>query len=354
MLRTFSITEQVATHLRAELRRGRWRERMPGRDQLATELGASPRTVQGALELLQKEGLLQPQGAGRQRRITLGGAPRANSLRIQILLYEQASRSKEYIVDLRHKLDEAGHEAAFSAKSLQELGMDPERVARYVKQTPADAWVVVSASLDVLRWYAHQPVPAFALFGRNTEVPLAGTGPRKSPAMMQAVRHLIGLGHRRIVMMSREERRKPHPGFLEKVFLAELEAQGIPTGPYNLPNWGNTMEDFHAGLDTLFRVTPPTAMLCSTSPLFIAAERHLARRGIVAPRDISMICLDPDPVFAWCRPAISHISWSSDAVVRRVVRWVRNVVRGRSDRRSMPVPARFIEGGTIGPVPPRR
>ena len=353
-LKTYSITEQVTNHLREEIHSGRWQEWMPGRDHLACELGASPRTVQGALEALEKEGLLRRQGAGRQRLITLREAPRSRALRVRILLYEKASRKIDYLVDLRHQLEEAGHNAVFAEKTLQDLGMNPERVARFVKQHPADAWVVVSASREVLGWFAEQPVPAFALFGRLKEITLAGTGPGKSAVVAEAVRRLVELGHQRIVMLSREERRKPQPGFVEKAFLNELEARGIATGSYNLPNWGNTMEEFHVGLNSLFHVSPPTALLCSYAALFIAAEKHLALRGIVAPRDISMICLDPDPAFDWCQPAVSHISWDSDPVVRRVIRWIDNVARGREDNRNSPTLAKFIEGGTIGPVLARR
>lgn len=324
---------------------------MPGRDQLATDIGASPRTVQGALEILENEGLLKKQGAGRQRLITLKETLRVSALRVRILLYEKASRKLDYLVDLRHQLEEAGHNSAFADKTLQDLGMDPVRVARFVEHTEADAWVVVSASREVLEWFAHQEIPAFAFFGRLKQVPLAGAGPGKSAVVAEVVRRLVGLGHRRIVMLSREERRLPEPGFVERVFLDELAAQGIATGTYNLPNWGNTMDEFHVGLDALFRVTPPTALLCSYAALFIAADRHLALRGIVAPRDVSMICLDPDPAFAWCQPAVSHISWDSAFIVRRAMRWVQNISQKKDDRRSTITPATFVEGGTIGPAP---
>ena len=37
-------------------------------------------------------------------------------------------------------------------------------------------------------------------------------------------------------------------------------------------------------------------------------------------------------------------------VVRRVVRWVNNVARGKNDRRQTLTKAEFVEGGAIGPV----
>jgi DNA-binding transcriptional MocR family regulator len=47
---------------------------MPGRDELVKALGVSGKTVELALDLLEKEGLLVSQGPGRRRRISLAGA----------------------------------------------------------------------------------------------------------------------------------------------------------------------------------------------------------------------------------------------------------------------------------------
>lgn len=79
----------------------------------------------------------------------------------------------------------------------------------------------------------------------------------------------------------------------------------------------------------------------------------LARRGILAPEHVSLICIDPDPGFAWCKPSIAHTYWDSHPLIKHVCRWVNNVARGRSDLRQTATPAQFVEGGTIGPVPKR-
>jgi hypothetical protein len=59
----------------------------------------------------------------------------------------------------------------------KELRMDVKRVGRMVRQTATDAWVVGAGSREVLEWFAAQPLPAFALFGRRDGLPLAGVGP---------------------------------------------------------------------------------------------------------------------------------------------------------------------------------
>lgn len=104
-------------------------------------------------------------------------------------------------------------------------------------------------------------------------------------------------------------------------------------------------------LDSLFKHTPPTALLLDEPSLFVAARDHLARKGVIAPRDISLACCDYDPLFDWCIPAVTHIAWQPRPVLARVVKWAGNVGRGKEDKRTNPTKARLVSGSTIGPVP---
>jgi len=153
-----TITEQVSTYLREELLRGRWSGEMPGQKQLAKLLGVSGQTVELALGLLEKDGILVGQGTGRRRKIVLPEGHTPPALRVGILVCDSADQ--DFIVDLRHLLERAGHVPFFPDKTLIDLGMDVRRVSRLVQKTKADAWVVVSASREVLngsRRRRHRP-----------------------------------------------------------------------------------------------------------------------------------------------------------------------------------------------------
>lgn len=350
-LKLLSHVDQVTEYLRNEIRRGRWGDSMPGGFALKDQLGTSHSTVELALKQLEKEGLLLAQGAGKSRRIVMPKNIAPSTLRVAIFNYEAEDRKVDYLLDLMHQLRVAGHSSFFASKSLIELGMDPKKVANFVNKNKADAWVVCAASRPVLEWFSKQPFPVFGLFGRVTHVPIASTRPQKIPAMREAVQKLISFGHRRIVFLTRGEHRKPTLGLQEQEFLNELEAHGIPTGPYNLPDWEESRAGFRRVIESLFGHTPPTAILMDTSLLMIAALQHFTRLGIQSPRDVSLVCMDPDLASAWCDPVISHISYDSSPWLRHVVRWANNVARGKDDRRKSYPLATFVEGGTIGPVP---
>jgi DNA-binding LacI/PurR family transcriptional regulator len=351
MIRVLSAVEQVAGRLREELLREHRCGLMPGVDRLAVDLGVSRKTVEAALQMLEREGLLVPQGVGRRRRIELpAGEKSAHGLRVAILLNEPIDRRLDYMAEVEHKLLKAGQTAFYPDKCLSDLGMDPRRVARMVEQNEADAWVVLGGSSGVLAWFAAQQVPAFALFGRRRGLPLPGVGPDKPPAMAAATRALIHLGHRRIVLLARVGRRLPEPGATERAFLGELAAAGISPSAYHLPDWEVSIKGFHTRLDSLFRLTPPTALIIQEAAFYVAALQFCANRGLRVPQDVSLVCTDADPAFLWCQPSVAHIRWDSRPVVRRIVRWAANVSCGHEDLRQTLTPAEFVPGGTIGPV----
>ncbi len=346
-IRVLGVSEQVAAHLRGEIRKGTWGDLMPGGDRLARDLGVGRSTIDVALKQLETEGLLVPQGTGRRRRIAVTDGHAGNQLRVRILPYDRLDLSGSFH-EVLHRVQAAGHAAEYTAQSLVELKMDVRRVVRLVAGTPADAWVVIGGSQEVLASFAKGPVPAFALVGRMRGVPIAGVKPDKITAQRDVVRRLVELGHSRIVKLVMPERVHPVPGLLEQAFLGELRALGIPTGPYNLAVWNGERAGFHERLESLFRHTPPTALFLDAPDLFLAAQHHLARRGIIAPEHVSLVSNDPDPYFEMLDPPVSHIDWSFDAITRHMLRWLKQVACGRADLRQSFVKATFVEGNTIG------
>lgn len=349
--RLLSHPEQVAGHLRAEILKGRWSGTLPGADRLGREMGVNHTTIDAAIQLLESEGILRNQGVGRPRLISLPENFSAPSLRFGLLAYEQSDLQLNYIVELQHQLQEAGHTITICPKSLLELRMNVSLVARAVGKTQADAWIIQSGSSEVLEWFSRHTTPGFALAGRRRGVNIAGTGPDKIPAARAAIRRLFNLGHRRVVMITRADRRIPHPGQMERSFLHELQSLGMPTSSFNLPDWDDSTDGLYRLLDSLFQVTPPTALIIDEAPLYLAVELHLARLGFFAPADVSLLCLDPSPSFKWHRPSVSHIRWESRPLIAQLLKWAESVALRKDDRKQTFTKAHFIEGGTIGPAP---
>lgn len=350
-----SISQQAVDRLRQEILHGRWSETVPGRQSLAEELGLNEKTVEVALEQLEREGLLENQGPGRRRRIVSNIKLKPTALRVAYLEHSPEDKGEAYMLSLTHQLQAAGHDPFYADKTLTELGMKPSPIARMVKQTQADAWLVCSASRDILEWFANNDIACFALFGSMDDLPLAGAKPDRVKSQTQATRRLLELGHRRISFLCRHQNRHPMPAIGLRAYLTELEAAGITTGNFHLPEWEESAEGLMRILDSLCDgPTPVTALFLDEPFLYHAACNHLIRRGLRIPEDISLICTDGHQTFRWCRPSVAHIEWDSRPIVRRVLRWADNIAKGKSDLRQSHTKASFISGGTIGPVNKKR
>jgi DNA-binding LacI/PurR family transcriptional regulator len=345
----------VADHLKEQIRIGRWTDVIPGENLLVTQLQIGRDTARAALALLEEEGLVVSDGPGRRRRIVEGrSVSRIRKLRLRILPFDKQTKEVVVVSTLLAELQEAGCDVDFASKSLHELGMDVGRVARLVTKEPADAWITCACARPINEWFSAQPFPTLALFGRIRGLPMAAAAPALIPSLVAAVRHLTGHGHKRIVMFAREERRKPVLALPERTFMEELNAAGLETSAYNLPDWEENRDGLIRQIDELFRLTPPTALIFQETPIFVAARAYLAQRGIIAPRDISLLACDPDPSFEWSKPTVSHLRWDHRPVVRRVVKWAKNIARGKDDIRQVLTDSEFFEGETIGPAPRKR
>jgi len=347
-----TITQQVAKHLREEISRGALSGTMPGRTQLAADMGVNHKTVDAALHLLKDAGLIVSQGAGRSHKIIPpADAPAAPSLRIGLILWAPSDRLWGAMLDLQHRLSNAGHRIVLPRKTLVELKMNVPRIARVIEQNEADAWVVVAGSFDVLQWFSQQKFPTFAVYGHHGRLPIAAVGTMRQEIIIKVIRRLIELGHRRMVMLVRRQHRLPDPVTAVVAFLEIHKAHGIPTSPFNLPDWEETPTGFQKCLAALFQVSPPSALIVDEPELYVATCHFLARRGIRVPQDVSLVCMDDSPVFESCVPAISCIRMDSSKIIPPILRWADHVSQGQKDIQKSAIRMDIVSGGTIGPAP---
>lgn len=347
---SLTVSEQLVVHIRNLISTGDLSGSMPGVRKLAKMFGVSSNTVVAAVEQLEREGFLESQGHRRQSKIVLPDNFVRSKFRVTLLLYEHVDIELDYVVEIQRRLSLKGYDVHVAEKSLVDMNLNVSVIARSAARTKTDAWVVFSSTRDILEWFCSQSVPTFAVFGRFRNLPMAGIGLDKVPAFRAAVRRLVELGHKRIVLLQPKHNRVPMPALLIRESLNEMEANGIMTSLYNIPDWEQTPAGLRKRLDALFAVSPPTALILDRPNELIAAQLYLAHKGILAPRDISLIS-DDDPTFEWCHPSVSCIQWQIHPWVNRVLRWVDNMAKGKKDQGQSFTKAKFVERGSIGPVP---
>ena len=322
---------------------------MPGMNHLAPELGVNAKTVEIALKLLEKEGVLVGQGVGRRRKIVLPEDHAPPTLRVAVLFYEKGDEVHDLFIRFQMKLKAAGHTVFHAPKNLTDIGDDIRRLARMIKAAEADAWVVAGGSKEVLQWFVQRQIPAFALYGWQSHLRIAGIGMNALPAIVTATRRLIDLGHWRIVMLE-SSLTLSDPGPNGAAFVDEITAHGITVGTYNLPGWKGGFDGFYRCLESLYARTPPTAIFIYSAAEYFAVVQFLLNRGLRVPQDVSLICCDVAPYLNRYQPSISHVRWNDQLMVNRIGRWAKNISHGKEDTRQTRIDAEFVEAGTVGPV----
>ncbi len=349
--RSLSTSDQLANFLRQQILNGALRGTMPGINQLVQSLGVNSVSVAKAVQQLEHEGLIVNQGSRRVRLIAPITITKSASLKVGMLYYDATNAFRHDALSITKELANAGHTVVTAAKSMMEMKMDAKRTADLVKSMDVDAWIIYAGSRQILEWFEQRETPAFALYGRLNNIALASMAIRKTPVISTLISKLVAFGHSRIVMLTREERRKPHLGFVEQFFIDELESHGIKTGSYNIPDWNDRPEGLEKIIHSLFQHTPPTAIIVGDSVLFHAVQVHLVNKGISAPNQISLFCNDSEQSFEWVIPDISHIKWDYRPSIRRIIQWAKNISQGKIDIKKSYSKAILFEGNTIGPAP---
>ena len=289
-------------------------------------------------------------------RTVIGDATKAprRAMRVAIFPHEPLETESRVMCDLlrsvKRDLRAAGHTADFTTKTQTELNCDPSRIKKLVAATAADAWVLGPAPREVQKFFAAQSVPVIGIGSQFTDVPMASVYVDAAPVFREVTRRLIALGHRRIVMICPSSWWRPKPGVKVQAFIAELAVHGIVAGGFNVPDYEPSTEGVQTLLKSLFRTTPPTALIVMMPSEATATFVFLAQRGLAVPRDVSLFLPWRDISLRFCDPPMAHVRWDEQLLVRQIVRWVRAVAHGRVSRGAVTVPAILEPGGSLGPV----
>ncbi len=350
------LETQVANHLKDRIRAGEIQGELEGEPALAAQLGVSRGVLRAALAMLAGEGWLEEGGQGRPRKVaSRSQASMEGGLRIGLLLELPLNEEVAFIqylyLSIMQELERAGHAYVVitCSKSPKSKRLDRKRIRKKIETTHADAWIVGSVDRDMLEWLAKRQEPVLALGGRCEGLPVACCYADLTAPMSEAVDALANAGHTRCVMIAASWRRKPEPGPTPAAFIRRMtERAGGVSLSFHLPEWDDTPEGLERILESLFRVTPPTAIITLDPSHCVAVLMFLGNRGLSVPRDVSIICTCPDPYLAFSTTKLSYFDWPLDQQVKHTLKWIGEVSRGHQTRGIKVLHARFVRGGGIG------
>jgi DNA-binding LacI/PurR family transcriptional regulator len=142
----------------------------------------------------------------------------------------------------------------------------------------------------------------------NREVPGSGRniGMDLAAASAAAVRHLHGLGHRRIGLVSGPGELQPAAA-RERGFVAEMVDLGLGTD--RIVRGAFSEEGGAAAAAQLLRADPPpTAVYCSTLGQAVGALHAIRAGGLRIPEDVSVVSYDDLPLADYLEPPLTTVA----------------------------------------------
>lgn len=123
----------------------------------------------------------------------------------------------------------------------------------------------------------------------------------------QAVRHLLGLGHRRIGLIQLpSELAESEPRYLG--YAEALSAAGLASDPMLIVEAGRSEEDGYQAMSELLNVPdPPSAVLACSDELAFGAMHALYDAGLVIGQDVSLVGFDDVPLAAHTHPPLTTL-----------------------------------------------
>lgn len=352
--RRHSLISQTLEILRQGILSERWRISLPGERKLSEELQVSRWTIHAALAELAREKLIAI-GQGRAGRIIIPARIRQNTAsewKISCVLpgplWQQRSFVALWIDALRERLQKLGGTLEIHGSPRYFKRDAAKALANLTQRSPSTCWLLVLSTKAMQAWFqkAGLPVIVAGTTHQGIEIPSVDFD------FCTIGRHAAGIflarGHRRIAIISSH---RNHGGVIEciagvnEALAASDHCDAEVVVEYN----DGTTADVCNKLDRVFSKTRlPTALLLTQPKQWLTASGYLAQRGLLAPRDLSVIVSIDEPYLSCLVPEPARFEASPNLFARQVARLIERM------REHILTPAErirllpdFYEGGTI-------
>jgi DNA-binding LacI/PurR family transcriptional regulator len=358
--RKTSLVAETEQCLRLGMAQSRWRVNLPGIRRLAQELQVSSWTVEAALQGLARAGLIRiAQGKPCQivaglRKKRLRPGPWSIGCILHRPLWENRPWSLIWLNELRMGVQKVGGE--FELYYLPRVyGPGTSALVKLVEENPHDCWILSRSTREMQAWFEQRNIPVFVAGTVFPDIRLPSIDLDYRALGQHAAGMMLAYGHRQCAFVTSRLERTGHPssGMME-LERGMREALGPPKAAADakfIPIYHNFRDkpDVCRAFARLLELSPrPTVVLISHPDTFLTGFSFLAQRGIVIPRDLSIIVAENEPYFSHWVPELTYYEVSPVSIARQmrglIQRALEHTLSPGSKIRLTP---RFIAGGTL-------
>ncbi len=223
---------------------------------------------------------------------------------------------------------------------------DPEREQHFFDQVAsgrADGIILLTGAVPAAYVSGDRQLPPLVTVLERLPgamVPVVNTD--HHAGALEAVRHLVALGHRRIAHISGLRR---VPSALRRLegYRAALTAAGL-SAPAELTYTGDfTIGSGAAGMQHLMGLAqPPTAVLCGNDEMAYGAIRAAHKLGLSVPAHVSIVGFDDQNLAEFYNPPLTTVNIPRHELGRRAAQELIDQLAGREVAREVMLPTHLV------------
>jgi LacI family transcriptional regulator len=349
------MVAQTVAFLHAQIESGAWREWLPSERSLCELLQVSRNTLRSALAQLQQDGVIQPvHGSGNRILAAQTRTAPRGARDVALLTPEPIERLRPmqtlWIDDMRALLSERGVRLRVFHGAQYYAANPGPALAKLVARNPHGCWILMLASEPLQRWFAENTVPCILAGSPFPGLDLPSRDLDHRAACRHAAGVLLGLGHRRLALMTVKS---PRAGDLESEagFLEAVKSSPHAEADARVIHHEETVAGVDQAVRRVLKLNPrPTALLVVHPYHYLAVVSRLAESGIRIPRDISVVSRDDDPFLTFVSPVPARYTVKPHVLARNLLRPVLELLDGGTiGQRTGRLMPEFVRGESISP-----
>jgi len=306
-----SLLNQTTDILRTAIADGTWSGYLPGERVLSRRLHVSRPTLRAALDILERERVLETTPGKRRRIMRQRKSPLKKGGATVVLVTQSPlytmSRNRLFLFDhLHHALEENDIRLEVVSNAAFGSGRPWNSLKQFADTSKVRCYVLARTSRQVQEWFAEKALPCLIVGSSFPGINIPSIESDYPAIGRHAAGTLLGKGHRKLLFLTPQTN-----------LAGDLETESAFTEAVSLSKHADAQCEvirFDHSSDGLVRRWEklvksgrrPTAAFSLYPTAALAMMTHLLRGGVRVPEDFSLICREYTPLLEWVRPAIGH------------------------------------------------
>ncbi|WP_169717451.1 substrate-binding domain-containing protein [Comamonas serinivorans] len=218
---------------------------------------------------------------------------------------------------LERQLADLGY-ASFVASSNNDIATEVKLI-RFLMSRKVDGLILGPCQTDAIAHVAHEVTGTpTILFDRDGRGDLSSVKVDHYLGTTLAMQHLLGLGHRRIALLTPGSQIQPIQDRVQ-AYADSLRAAGLPYDPQLIVFADSSMNFAPAQAERLLLLDDrPTAFLCLGTRILAGVVAAIRNARLQIPRDVNVLSIGDSDFAELHSPAITSLAWDVSAVSQAI------------------------------------